>query len=795
MQKLNRKQFICNSKELSQKSNLVHEKNSNSLTVFSGNLSILDNRFGEYLFQTYLTGEDQSSLFMVNKTIKESFSDQYKFNLKIARAIQFVFKDPKHLTPHKMVEIFKSPEIHESLKLVYSHVNNRLNFIKQDNIKLEPSLKNELIDSLKKVGAITLISRHPLHMSLYNAVKENNEAEIIRLLSQGADIYMGNDCTFSIFRHTFHDSSHFPLLVRKLIGFGFDVNHSSSKSYTPLIQAILENDSAQEIIPVLLDAGARVNFRFDEENPYSTPLQMACKGGNLDVVRLLLNRGAHTHVKNKNGNSILHYAISSAEIPVIQTILDIVGLEGMKEKDDYGETGLHIAIRHGFNKELLRSSTSGKSLVVQFLIDNGAEIEAVDNLGQTALHLAAKLMNFVLIKLLVHAGADINARDKNGNTPLLLLITSYFQFDDISMVKFLVEINKNVSIKNNEGNTLLHLATRSPQGSIFISYLLSLGANVFDKNKNDETPLHFAAGKVKLYHTNALRNEDDSIMKLLIAANSDVHVRNIYGETPLCFAVKQDNLNFVKLLIENGAELNTSNINGDTPMHLAARLTKQYTSGHMLKYLLEMAPSLLQVRNIYGETPYQIALRYHEEAANEMKPYVTEEHVGSKIHPGLNPFHRAIRENNFEMEEAILNRPGFVDEKDCFGKNAIWHAACVGNIVLIEHLLDKGVELDSTAFHAASSFGHKHVIQFFIDKGIDIQVQDFMGKSALHYAIHHRQYEMAVFLIEKGIDVLHEDKCSQDAFYCKKSDLEVMQIFESYWVKKWAERHEFEIME
>ena len=143
------------------------------------------------------------------------------------------------------------------------------------------------------------------------------------------------------------------------------------------------------------------------------------------------------------------------------------------------------------------------------------------------------------------------------------------------------------------------------------------------------------------------------------------------------------------------------------------------------------------------------------------------------------------------MDE-FLNRSNFTDEKDCFGKNAIWHAACVGNIELILSLLEKGIEMDSCALHAASSFGHDHVVEFLLHNGFNIDAQDAKGQTAFHHAIHHRQYKMAVFLIENGINVLLADKNSQDAFYCKRSDIDVEQIFNAYWQKKRPEVRVFQ---
>ena len=147
-------------------------------------------------------------------------------------------------------------------------------------------------------------------------------------------------------------------------------------------------------------------------------------------------------------------------------------------KDSTGKTALHLAV---FNKNMD---------VVKSLITAGADVNAKDNNGMTPLHIIGDLsLKFEYIKPLVNAGANINETDKDGNTPLILAS----QFGDFAYntIKTLVEAGADVNLRNADGDTALHCAARQHSDKT-TDMLIKAGAIASMQNNQGKTPLDVA---------------------------------------------------------------------------------------------------------------------------------------------------------------------------------------------------------------------------------------------------------------------------------------------------------------
>lgn len=109
--------------------------------------------------------------------------------------------------------------------------------------------------------------------------------------------------------------------------------------------------------------------------------------------------------------------------------------------------------------------------IAALLIEQGADPNAPDHFGNTALHLA--LAYPAVVELLLESGAEVNAKNALGNTPLHLAVK------DRRVVETLLDAGASVNARNGLDKTPLHYAMRqgrSPYSLAIVELLIRAGA-------------------------------------------------------------------------------------------------------------------------------------------------------------------------------------------------------------------------------------------------------------------------------------------------------------------------------
>lgn len=95
--------------------------------------------------------------------------------------------------------------------------------------------------------------------------------------------------------------------------------------------------------------------------------------------------------------------------------------------------------------------------ILNLLINNKADINAVDNNGKTALHYACEGGDLYSVKLLIKSGADINKRDILGKTMLMYAVEN----ENFDLIKYLIEnLKVDINEKDDWGQNAIFYATK-----------------------------------------------------------------------------------------------------------------------------------------------------------------------------------------------------------------------------------------------------------------------------------------------------------------------------------------------
>ena len=188
-----------------------------------------------------------------------------------------------------------------------------------------------------------------------------------------------------------------------------DVNARDKLGDTALYKAAEHGDV--ETVRVLLQRGADANARDDFG---LTPLTAAAQLGALDVIEALLNAGANVHSRTSHGSTPVSFAVLGNKLEEVSDKLAAVKLliehgADFQSGGDRGETPLMTAARS--DQDLI---------VLQYLLQKGATLETKDDVGDAALGYAAKSMQVKSLQTLLDHGAKIDTRNNAGATPLML---------------------------------------------------------------------------------------------------------------------------------------------------------------------------------------------------------------------------------------------------------------------------------------------------------------------------------------------------------------------------------------
>ncbi len=275
--------------------------------------------------------------------------------------------------------------------------------------KVQSSFRETKIPKLSTASSISPISRGGLTAFLFAAREGDIETAKV-MLDAGVDINQTDvDGTSGLVISIMNKQYTF---AKFLLDRGADPNVTDVKGRAALYAALdIRNEDwsalplrkeqdpmpSLDLIKAILAHGANVNAKLTHNLPGrsgmdygdvaldegSTPFMRAARSGDATAMRILLQAGADPKLTTKDGNNALLFA-----------------------------AGI------GYRDKQTKGSDSEALEAVKLCMDQGLDINQANAKGETVLHGAANRGSDVLVKFLVEHGAKLDAKSKPGFTPL-----------------------------------------------------------------------------------------------------------------------------------------------------------------------------------------------------------------------------------------------------------------------------------------------------------------------------------------------------------------------------------------
>ena len=412
--------------------------------------------------------------------------------------------------------------------------------------------KPKIVELLIKEGKANIYgvyAKETEKYPIYCAVKNKNLNMIKILLDNNFDLKRES----YILSYAMENSDE--NIIKYLVENGADMY---SYEITALYQAVLNLNP--KLVEYFLDKGASIE-----------------KAGGTDVYGNIMMAAAGSKFNNSNDKS-----------PVDLTLL---------EKSAENSAKITEMLIGKADKNIINDSLEGKTPLIiavgnsyidtaKILIENGANINAVDIEGWSALSYAVNNGDIEIAKLLLENKAKI--KDE-----LLIAIKSPIVESSINMMKLLIDNKVNINYTDEDGFNPLNIAIESGDMEL-TKFLITNGANVNSLMQDGVSLIGYAI---------AQNNMD--LLQMLIENGANVNYTNgdSWANTPLQTASRLGLDNVVRILLTRNADINAVDMNGNTALHTAA-LNSQLS---IVKLLLEKNPNL-DIQNKVGNTALHLAV-------------------------------------------------------------------------------------------------------------------------------------------------------------------------------------------
>ena len=665
-----------------------------------------------------------------------------------------------------------------SLYIIAAH--GSLGFLKNamktvDAIKIRNLYARDLIVGAAHVGNmenlvfllteidVGQIGRNILDDAMISAVN-NGRLDIVKLLvAHGASVHAARFKEVSL------------PLERKTV-----LQIAAGKKHTDILAYLLENgaviDNARglspllpaakkgnlEAIRLLVERGAAVNVQ-SERNGF-TPLMLACLNDSPEVVDYLLRHGADIHAKDYYHHEPMYFAAISGNVEIAKLLLAAgADFDAKNDKPVVVAAGLgNLAVfkllleryegdaRQAVLDMALKNAIGdfNKIPVVRFILELDCEKtpEAMEDVPKTLLEAVKKSDGAAVMKF-VEDGADVNVMDADGNTPLDLMLMQQAEEwkseDWLDVVHFLMKHDAKLHVAR---PTLF--TTRFGmllKDETIVKYMLKNGADVNEKTQFPASPSWSGDDKAPtpIYHFMGM--ESLPSLKLILEAGADVNYHEKDVKTPLRYLM--DNYrtilsDVVKCLMDHGADINI-----DMPIASAVQKKRYGAASFILDHCKTVA-----VNREHIEAMLQAVVDNEQVVVQKMSKFLPKTDLTMKV-AEENLRELALEGNVIGMHRLIeatgvdVNCQEEYDDDDDDDDDDKKDDATKDN---------EGNYGDTPLFYAMEG-GKLDAAMYLINHGADIKAIGDGRETLLHCAAM-QDLGLVKYLVEHGLDVNAKNK-------------------------------------
>lgn len=369
------------------------------------------------------------------------------------------------------------------------------------------------------------------------------------------------------------------LLARNSTKIG--INAPNLHRNTPLHTAVHKSFHAG--VRILLNAGARTDLR---NTTGFTAFHIAAQKGDAVAVKLLIEYHADVSLKTRDGFSALQLATYSRNFTAVRTLLahraDVDGCDNDADESKGNFPALFIAVHRGVPN------------MVRLLLQLGANInfQAKTNTGahESALHTAVRRGLVEVVRSLLEFHPDLEARDFPAKKTVFI---SACRSRKIEIVKDLLTAGADVNPETEPDSTTILAQILQEKNLALAQVLVDGGASLTHRKGKKQTLLHDTVVQGNMEAT-----------EFLLSNKQDPNAQDVSGITPIMLAAERDRAAAMRMLLKFGASVEAADRSGCTALHFAAAAGSNETTTILLEHGTD--PLAMTKRQ---ETPLSLAHR------------------------------------------------------------------------------------------------------------------------------------------------------------------------------------------